>query len=133
MLSTLTTVYSLHISDMSIRGPPTKGKIGRDVRIECRAMGDNTHSNHIIWLKEGSSHDGQQISEINITREIETGELRHRIEEEIGHAYLKSMLIIKVLGVNDTGTYTCRLSEDYFASYHLIVDPQGEFFHMYFY
>ena len=113
---------------MFIRGSPLKASIGRDVRIECRTLGDHTFSKHIIWLKESSTNNPQQISEVNITREVETrsGQSRYRIEET-GHAYLKSVLIIRVLEVKDTGTYTCRLSNDISASYNLIVDPRGKF------
>ena len=108
-----------------IRRPEVK--VGR--RIECFAQGGLRFSDHIHWFKVASPTAGPGVEEVNVTEmfvnqpDIFYGQ--YNIAEDRRPWEYASSLNISSFDVADEGTYTCRLSKNWSASYHIISPLQG--------
>ena len=110
---------------LMIRRPEVQ--VGR--RVVCFALGHLSFSDHIHWFKVASPTAGQGGEEVNVTEmfvnQSDTLYSQYNIAENRRPRQYASSLNIRQFDVADEGTYTCRLSRNWSASYHIILPLQG--------
>ena len=110
---------------LTIRKPEVQ--VGR--RIECFAQGGLRFSDHIHWFKVKAPAAGLAGEEANVTEvfanQSDTLYGQYNIAEERRPWEYVSSLKIRSFDVADEETYTCRLSRNWSASYHIISPLQG--------
>ena len=108
-----------------IRRPEVQ--VGR--RIECFAQGGLRLSDHIHWFKVKAPTAGLAGEEVNVTEvfanQSDTLYGQYNIAEDRRPWEYASLLNIRPFDVADEGTYTCRLSRNWSASYHIISPLQS--------
>ena len=108
-----------------IRRPEVK--VGR--RIDCFAQGGLRFSDHIHWFKVASPTAGVGGEEVNVTeifaKQSDTLYGQYNIAEDRRPWEYASSLNIRPFDVADEGTYTCRLSRNWSASYHMVSPVPG--------
>ena len=108
-----------------IRRPEVQ--VGR--RVECFAQGGLRFSDHIHWFKVKAPTAGMPGEEVNVTEmfanQSDTLYGQYNIAEDRRPWEYASSLNIRSFDVADEGTYTCRLSRNWSASYHIISPLQS--------
>ena len=115
----------IYYPGLMIRRPEVQ--VGR--RIECFAQGGLRLSDHIHWFKVKAPTAGLAGEEVNVTEvfanQSDTLYGQYNIAEDRRPWEYASSLNIRPFDVADEGTYTCRLSRNWSASYHIILPLQS--------